>query len=143
MSAVGLSDTYVDDMVRARDKNFTKLALEARTKFEMCGDEELPCTFTGFQLERDKSGRLLLHHHGNFKQLTMIKPNASFLDFASMRIKMAWLCHSQPECMFDVSHLTKATTDKFKEERQKVHQESQSNGSVRSCRLGVAQFSFS
>ena len=54
-----LSGTYVDDIIRAGDPSFRTLAKETNDKFEMADEEELPCEFTGFKIDRDDQGLLL------------------------------------------------------------------------------------
>lgn len=115
----GLSGTYVDDMVRCGDAGFRKISHRTFERFEMDEDTEPPCTFTGFRLSRDNDGLLSLDQATYVRQkMSDLSADATFSDFASIRMKLAWLSHSRPDVMFEVSQLTQVTADMFKEKRQ-------------------------
>ena len=52
----GLSGGSVDDLIRTRNKNFKTFAKKTNHIFEMAEDQDLPCVFTEFSLERYTDG---------------------------------------------------------------------------------------
>lgn len=43
----------------------------------------------------------------------LLSPDATFSDFASIRMQLAWLSHTRPDVMFEVSQLTQVTSERF------------------------------
>lgn len=115
---IGLSGTYVDDILRVGSEEFRMIASKTNNEFEMDDDKELPCTFTGFKLEKNEDGVLQLQQHDYLSQITVLPEDASFSDLASTRMKLAWLSHSRPDCLFEISQLTQITKDVFEQERR-------------------------
>lgn len=111
---IGLSGTYVDDIMRVGNDQFRKLSKKTNDMFEMAEDEEIPCRFTGFKLERD-NGIINLQQSEYLSKLNLMPEDATFADFASMRMRLAWLSHNRPECLFGISQLTQVTRGHFEE----------------------------
>ena len=86
----------------------------------MADDEELPYDFTGFKIDRDDQGLLKLHQHDYLRSLKMLPEDAPFASFAWMRMKLAWLAHSRPDCLFGISQLTQVTREVFETDRRTV-----------------------
>lgn len=116
----GLSGTYVDDMMRAGDQKFRKLARVTSEKFEMAEDETPPCTFTGFRLSKGADSKLEMNQDAYVSNLTTLPSDATFSNFASVRMKLAWLSHTRPDVLFEVSQLTQVTVDQFKENKTEI-----------------------
>lgn len=117
----GLSGTYVDDMLRSGERGFRDLAKSTSKKFDMAEDEKPPCTFTGFCITFDDKGeQLQLNQQAYVKKLKPLGVAATFSDFASLRMKLAWLSHSRPDVLFEVAQLAQVTFDLFKEERTAI-----------------------
>ena len=58
---IGMSATYVDDLLRAGTPEFRALCRKTHVLFDAKEDAELPAEFTGFSIARDKSGTLTLN----------------------------------------------------------------------------------
>lgn len=69
----GLSAGYVDDLIRAGDKQFRELSRKTNKIFETGEDEQLPCNFPGFALKRDDKGNLILDQHAYLRLARSLK----------------------------------------------------------------------
>ena len=85
----GLWGGYVDDLIRGGDEYFRKVAAQSRRRFEMSENQELPCSFAGFTLARNRAGELILDQHSYLKKPEKLSPDATFSAFRSMRMKLA------------------------------------------------------
>lgn len=116
----GLSGGYVDDLLRAGTPEFKRHAAQTNDRFEMGPDETLPCTFSGFHLSRDESGTLQQNQHFYLRKLEQLPLDAKFQDFRSMRMKLAWLANTRPDCQFEISQLAQVTEERFSIERSSI-----------------------
>lgn len=109
----GLSGGYVEDFLRAGNSEFRQVAKKTRQRFDRADDETPPCTFTGFALSRGKDGCLMQDQHGYLRKLESLPCDASFSEFRSMRMKLAWLANTRPDCLFEISQLAQVTETMF------------------------------
>ena len=56
----GISGLYSDDLLRAGNEDFKKVAAKTHEKFDRVDDKELSTEFTGFQVERDADNKLVI-----------------------------------------------------------------------------------
>ena len=54
------------------------------------------------------------------RHLVPLSSNATFSDFASLRMKLEWLAHTRPDVLFEVSQLTQIKTHRFKEDSKEI-----------------------
>ena len=118
----GMFGTYVDDILRSGNAKFRDLAKKISKRFKMAEDSSIPCHFVGFRLQRGKKGTLELNQEEYMRKLRPMPTDGSYSEFASPRMKLAWLAHSRPDCMFDVSQMTQVTRERFEEDRRNVVQ---------------------
>ena len=111
---------YVDDLIRAGDNDFRDLSKKTNIRFDMGEDESIPCNFTGFALKRDADGDLSIDQHAYLRKLEELPPDASFSHFRSMRMRLAWLSNSRPDCLFEISQLAQVTEQMFTSCRRNV-----------------------
>jgi len=116
----GLSGCYVDDMIRSGQPAFQEAAKVTSNSFEMAEDEFPPCTFTGFKLDVDEDGVLEVNQHEYQQKLSRMPEDGSYRDFCSKRMQLAWLAHSRPDVLYEVSQLTQVTQSRFEENRRDV-----------------------
>lgn len=109
----GLSGSYVDDLLRCGDDNFRKLSQRTNERFDMAEESILPTEFTGFVLDRDKAGNVFIDQNAYLKKLECLPQDASFSHFRSMRMRLAWLSSSRPDCLFEISQLAQVTEANF------------------------------
>ena len=109
----GLSGGYVDDLIRAGDEYFKKVSQKTNEKFDMAENEKIPCTFTGFSLSHNRDGEVIQDQHEYLKKLETLSLGASFGQFRSMRMKLAWLSNTRPDCLFEISQLAQVTEEMF------------------------------
>ena len=114
----GLSGGYVDDVIRAGDAHFQKVALKTREKFEMAEDKKLPCTFTGFSLSPDENGGFIQDQHQYLRKLELLPLDATFSEFRSMRMCLGWLSNTRPDCLLEISQLAQVTEEAFNSSRR-------------------------
>ncbi len=108
----GLSGSYIDDIIRTGDEEFKQMSNKTNRKFEMAADEELPSEFTGFIIKRQNENIFISQSH-YLQKLSILPKEASFSDFRSMRMRLAWLSNSRPDCLFHISKLTQVTEKDF------------------------------
>ena len=71
----------------------------------------------GFRLTSDGKGQQLqLNQEAYVKKLEPLSVGATFSDFASLRMKLAWLSNSLPDVVLEVAQSAQVTVDRFKEE---------------------------
>ena len=116
----GLSGKYVDYMIRAGNEQIQKIAQSTSQRFQKAEDSYLPCGFTGFLLYKDKGGCVQLNQADYLDNLRPMPEDSSYSQFASMRMKLAWLTHSRPDCMYEMSQRTQFTRAIFDEKRRDV-----------------------
>lgn len=116
----GLSANYVDDMLRTGTLAFFKLCSLTGKKFEMAKYQNIPFRFTAFLISRDSAGTLQLDQVEYTKELRLLPEDCDFSAFASMRMKLMWLSHSRPYCIFEISQMMQVTRDHFAEEHRSI-----------------------
>ena len=116
----GLSGSYVEDVVRCGTQKFKRHCLSTSERFEMSGDETIPCIFTGFRLSYDSHHAVKIDQHRYIEKQRPMPEDGTYKDLASLRMKLAWLSHSRPDLLFDVSHLTIITRDAFDEDGVRI-----------------------
>ena len=72
-------------------------------------DARLLCSLTGFRLQLSSSGTLELHQQHYVNSFSTLPEDALFSAFSSMPMKMAWLAHSRPDCLYEISQLAQTT----------------------------------
>lgn len=109
----GLSGTYVDDLLRAGDDRFKELSQRTKNLFDMKPPSSLPCDFSGFHLLRNENSIVQQSQSNYMHKLEELRHDATFTDFRSMRMKLAWLSHTRPDCLFIISQLAQITESNF------------------------------
>ncbi|CAN8072966.1 unnamed protein product [Agarophyton chilense] len=116
----GISGGYVDDLLRAGDNGFKKLCIRTNERFDMGEEQSLPCSFTGFSLDRKPDTTIVQEQHSYLKKLEELPSDAKFSLFRSMRMKLAWLANTRPECLFQISQLAQVTETIFENDQKGV-----------------------
>ena len=109
----GMSGSHVDDLLRWGDKDFRELSKGTSDRFEMTEESNFPTEFTGFVLEKDDEGNMIINQNNYLRELQCLPLDASFSTFRSMRMKLAWLANSWPDSLFEISQLAQVTEEKF------------------------------
>ena len=89
-------------------------------KFEIAEDCSIPCNFVGFKLQKGKDDTLELNQEEYVRKLRPMSTDGSYSEFASLHMKLAWLAHSRPDCMFEVSQMTQVARKRFEENQRDV-----------------------
>lgn len=69
-------------------------------------EEEITCTFSGFSLSRDKEGNLEQNIHVDLQEIEKIPLDASFSEFRSIIMRLAWFEITRPDFIFEISQKT-------------------------------------
>ncbi len=83
-------------------------------------DEKIPCTFSGFSLERNKDGCLEQHQKFYLRKLANLLLQSPFTLFRSMHMRLAWLSNTRPDCKLEISQLAHVIEDRFKDQRTAI-----------------------
>ena len=109
----GMSGTYVDDLLRAGDPEFLQLSKQTEKRFEMKTPATPPCDFSGFRINYTAEQLLQQTQRHYIKKLENVENDCSFSSFRSMRMRLAWLSHTRPDCSFEISRLAQVTEHSF------------------------------
>jgi Reverse transcriptase (RNA-dependent DNA polymerase) len=110
---VGLSSSYVDDLVRAGNLEFKEKSNEAtHSRFNVKPRIENNFTFTGIEVASDDQHRSL-SQTGYIARLTAVSLTSTFNDMCTLRAKLAWTSHTRPDVSFAVSQLAQTTIHTF------------------------------
>jgi hypothetical protein len=111
---VGLSGSYVGDLVRAGALNFKEDSnRKTQSRFEVKPNTENNFAFTGIEVtnaEKHKSLSQKLY----IERLQFVLPSSSFSDLSTIREKLAWASHTRPNISFAVSQMAQTTIRTFK-----------------------------
>lgn len=88
----------------------------------MAPNSKLPRTLVGLKIARNADGMHILNHLTYVWGLKVLLEEASWSDFAFVRMKLVCLSHSRLDCMFTIFQLTHVTKDYFQEEHCIVFQ---------------------
>ncbi len=69
--------------------------------------------FSCVHSRRDREGRLEQNQHFYLEKLEKLPLDASFTDFRSMRMRLAWLANTRPDCVYEISQLAQVTEERF------------------------------
>ena len=86
----------------------------------MAEDQEPPCTFTGFSLRYNEYGEIVQDQHAYLQNLEKLGADATFSEFRSMRMKLAWLSNTRPDCLLEISQLAQVAEEIFNSSRREV-----------------------
>ena len=115
---IGLSGLYVDDLLRTGTPEFRKLCRMTNDKFDMAEDENVPFEFVGATFEREEDGTLIINQHRYLKRLEELQPDADFSQFRSMRMRLAWLANTRPDCLHEIAQLAQVSSEVFEAEKK-------------------------
>ncbi len=104
----------------AGSPRFLQLAKKTNERFQMGEDEHIPCTFSGFSLARGKDGSLEQNQHFYLQKLERLHLDASFSEFRSMRMRLAWLVNTRPDCQFEISQPAQVNEDRYLPEQPEI-----------------------
>ena len=86
----------------------------------MAEDQSLPSMFTGFSLSQSTGGTIVQEQHEYLRKLEELPLDASFSHFKSMRMKLAWLSNSRPDCLFEISQLAQVTDEIYAAKKKEL-----------------------
>ncbi len=86
----------------------------------MSEQDDLPCDFAGFKISGDKGNGFTVDENQYLKNLEHFQPTATFPDFLSMRMKLAWLGNSRADCDVEISQLAQVTDPIFQQSHREI-----------------------
>lgn len=87
----GLSRAYVNDSLRTGSDSFRRHWWRTNESFEMIDEYFLSAEFTYFVLHRAADVTILIYQNSYLQKLETLSLNATFAQFRSMRVRLAWL----------------------------------------------------
>lgn len=108
-----LSDGYVDHLISFGDCAFKKLCEKINARFEILDGQILPCSFTGFSLRCNKDNEVVQDQHDYIKKFEKLPIDASYSNFRSMIMRLAWHSNTIPDFSFKISQLAQVPEDMF------------------------------
>lgn len=116
----GFSGGYVDDFMRAGNQEFKKLSNMTNEIFDMGQNEQIPTDFTGFSLTKDDKNNIFISQEHYLEKMEKLSESSDYSDFRSIRMKLAWLSNSRPDCLFEISQMAQVTDKIYKEKRASI-----------------------
>jgi Reverse transcriptase (RNA-dependent DNA polymerase) len=110
---VGLSGSFVDDLVRAGTLNFkTQSNATTQSRFDIKPPTENDFTFIGIEIHSRK-GNKRMSQASYVDRLTFVQQRCKFEDICTVRAKLAWAVHTRPDISYSVSRLALTTASSF------------------------------
>ena len=109
----GLSGCYVDDLLRCGNFEFEKASSKTKERIELAESFRLQSEFTGFLIDEDRHS-FFIDQNNYLRKLESLPKDATFGEFQSMRMKLAWLSNSRQNCLFEIAQLAQITDEMFK-----------------------------
>lgn len=94
----GISDTYVDALLRAGDTWIKKVSSATKKRFDMKPSTPLPIYFTGCYLHFHKDHLVQQSKLHYVHKLEYLDQDVSFTSLRSIRMHLAWNSHTKPYC---------------------------------------------
>lgn len=118
----GLVATYVDDLLYAGRTEMRELTEKTKREFEMDKDEDLPLEFTGIFIRKGDDVPFTIDQKSYIskKPLPELTLTSTFKEFASARMRVAWLSHTRLDCLYDINQLAQVTAEVFNEYKSEV-----------------------
>lgn len=98
----GASGSYVDDLLRAGNKERAQLCNITHEMLDIYGDEHVPFTFAGFNIDRSQ-GSLSIDQGFYLPRWEELPSDILFASFRSMRMTFVWLANFRPDLVFSMS----------------------------------------
>jgi transposase InsO family protein len=110
---VGLSGSFVDDLVRAGTLNFKANSNKAtENRFDVKPPTENDFVFTGIEV-RSEQGSRSLSQTTYIERLNFVPADCTFENICTIRAKLAWAAHTRPDISFSVSRLAQTIASTF------------------------------
>jgi hypothetical protein len=110
---VGLSGSFVDDLVRAGTLNFkTHSSAETQSRFDIKHPTEKDFNFTGIEIHSGK-GYKCMSQKNYVDRLTFFQQRCKFEDICTVSAKLAWAAYTRPDISYSVSRLAQTTASSF------------------------------
>ena len=94
-------------------EEFRDLCKVTHRRFETSGYDELPLSFSGFNISKFGEERLAIDKAFYSKNLEQLKLDATYTDFRSMRMKVACMANTRPDVQFEISQLAQVNQERF------------------------------
>ena len=74
-------------------------------RFEPSENDDVPITFTGIYINYSPDRTYTIDQPSYVDKLTQLREDATFKEFSSMRMCLAWISNSRPDLMYGISQL--------------------------------------
>ena len=114
---LGLSGTYVDNILRTGDRMFEKKSSEINGQtFDAKPSEIPPMHFVGMKISEQPENGSICRRIDQMKYIDRLKlllKDTDFAGFRSMRAKLAWVVHSRPDIACAVAFASQITESTY------------------------------
>jgi Reverse transcriptase (RNA-dependent DNA polymerase) len=110
---IGMSGSYVDDVIRAVTADFLRNTTEkTASRFDMKKPDRGSFELVGLETTA-VSGVRNLSQRTYISRLKLLPHNATFTDHRSMRARLAWITHTRPDISCAISQAAQVTESDF------------------------------
>jgi hypothetical protein len=118
---VGMSGAYVNDLIHAGICGFNKEAVRlTKENFDVKDPVAPPMTFTGMQIGKSEDGVSTISQVEYLSRRTQLPSSASWVQYRSIKAKLAWATNSRPDICCAISMCAQVTEQAFT--RQSVNE---------------------
>lgn len=82
----------------------------------MTKESPLPFGYTGFSLSLDRENYPIIGQQDYLRKLECLPSDSTLKRFRPMRIKLARLSKSRPDCLFEITQLVQVTVEMFQQQ---------------------------
>ena len=116
---IGISGSYVDDLLRSGTKEFSQSStLDTNKKFDTKDQSTNNIKFTGLRINGENETKSISQSE-YISNLKLLPKSTSFETFRSIRAKLNWIANSRPDISCAVSMASAVTERNFSESKIK------------------------
>lgn len=118
----GILASYVDDLLCAGKQEMRDASLKMRETFEMDDETTTPIEFTGVIIKGNSKNGFSIEQDSYIteKPLPNLIESSTYKDFASARIKLAWMAETRIDCLYWINQFAQVTECSFSENRTDI-----------------------
>ena len=115
-----MCDLYVYDLLHAVTTQNRELCKMTNEKFDTAEDAEILMEFIGANMERDARNMLLIIQQQYLMRLEELLQDSDFSESRSIRMRLAWLANTRPDCFHEIAQLFQVPSEVFNEEKREM-----------------------
>ena len=100
---IGINGSYIDDLLRGGNNESESIIHVTLGRFETSGNEDTPPTFAGININSTPEDSYAIYPLSYIDRPTQLRMDSTFKEFSSMRMRLAWLCNTRPDPLYEIS----------------------------------------